>query len=94
MPAYWIAHVTVIDPEKYKAYLALAPQVFAAYGAKYLARGGEHSVPEGPVMNRHVIIEFPSLEAARACYDSPEYTAARKARDGASIAHITLVDGI
>ncbi len=94
MPAYWIAHVTVTDPERYKAYQALAPSAFAAFGGRFLARGGAHSVLEGPALDRHVIIEFPNLEAARACYASPAYTAARQARDGASIAHVTLVDGL
>lgn len=94
MPAYWIAHVTVNDPEKYKDYLALAPSIFAAHGGRYLARGGDYAVMEGPVLHRHVIIEFPSLQAARACYDSPEYTAARAARAGASIAHITLLESL
>jgi uncharacterized protein (DUF1330 family) len=67
---------------------------FAAHGAKFLARGGDHSVVEGPILDRHVIIEFPTIEAARACYASPDYTAARKARDGACVAHITLVNGL
>jgi uncharacterized protein (DUF1330 family) len=94
MPAYWIAHVTVTDPERYKGYQALAPLAFAAHGAKFLARGGDHSVMEGPVLDRHVLLEFPSLDAARACYASPEYTVARQARDGACEAHVTLVDGL
>lgn len=94
MPAYWIAHVTITDPDRYQGYQSLAPLAFAAHGAKFLARGGDHRVMEGPALDRHVIIEFPTLAAARACYASPEYTAARAARDGTCIAHITLVDGL
>lgn len=94
MPAYWIAHVTVTDPERYKGYQALAPAAFAAHGARFLARGGDHSVMEGPAHARHVVIEFPSLEAARACYASPEYTAARVEREGACMAEVVLVDGL
>lgn len=94
MPAYWIAHVTVTDPEAYKGYQALAPAAFAAHGARFLARGGAHQVMEGPVLDRHVLIEFPSLAAAQACYASAEYTQARAARDGACIAHVTLVEGL
>ncbi len=94
MSAYWIAHVTVTDPARYMGYQALAPRAFAAHGAKFLARGGDHEVMEGPTLDRHVIIEFPSLAAARACYASPEYTAARAARSGACTAHITLVEGL
>jgi uncharacterized protein (DUF1330 family) len=90
MAAYWIAHVTVTDPESYKSYQALAPAAFAAHGARFLARGpGE--VLEGPEAPRHVVIEFPSLAAARACYDSAEYQAARV---GAAEVAVVLVDGV
>jgi uncharacterized protein (DUF1330 family) len=94
MTAYWIAHVTVTDPDKYAGYQSLAPAAFAKYGAEFLARGGTSQVLEGTDFDRHVIIQFPSLDHARACYASPEYTAARAARDGACTAHVTLVEGL
>lgn len=94
MPAYWIAHVTVTDPEAYKGYQALAPAAFAAHGARFLARGGPHEVLEGPALERHVLIEFPDLAAARACYESADYQAARACRDGACIAHVVIVEGL
>jgi uncharacterized protein (DUF1330 family) len=94
MPAYWIAHVTITDPTRYEGYQALAPLAFAAHGATFLARGGDSQVVEGAVFERHVIIQFPDMAAARACYASAEYTKARAARDGACHAHITLVDGL
>ena len=93
MPAYWIAHVTVTDPDAYKAYQALAPAAFAAHGARFLARG-PGDVLEGPEMARHVVIEFPTLAAARACYASAEYQAAKALRDGAATAHVVLVEGV
>lgn len=94
MPAYWIAHVTVTDPEAYKAYQTLAPAAFARFGARFLARGGAAEVLEGPEAARHVVIEFPDLATARACYLSPEYAAARAARAGASEVAIVIVDGL
>lgn len=94
MPAYWIAHVTITDPDRYRGYQTLAPDAFAAYGARFLARGGGFSVLEGEVFDRHVVIEFPDIAAARACYASPEYTAARAVRDGACAAMVVLVDGL
>lgn len=94
MTAYWIAHVTVTDPDRYKGYQALAPAAFAAHGARFLARGGAFEVKEGPALDRHVVIEFPSMDAARACYASAEYQAAKAQRDGACIAHVTLVEGL
>ena len=94
MTAYWIAHVTVTDPVAYAGYQALAPAAFAAHGARFLARGGRHEVLEGPALERHVFIAFPSMKAARACYDSPEYRAARSRRDGACVAHVVLTEGL
>ena len=91
MTAYWIAHVTVTDAERYAGYQQLAPAAFAAHGAVFLARGGESSTLEGPEFARHVIIQFPSLDAARACYASQEYQTAKAHRDGACTAHVTLV---
>ena len=94
MSAYWIAHVTVTDAEAYKGYQALAPMAFAAHGARFLARGGEAATLEGPALDRHVVIEFPTLDAARACYASAEYQAAKARRDGACIAHVVIVQGL
>lgn len=94
MKAYWIAHVTVTDAEAYQGYQALAPAAFAAHGARFLARGGAHEVLEGPDLDRHVVIEFPSLAAAKACYASADYQAARAFRLGAAKAHVVIVEGL
>ncbi|MBL8561172.1 MAG: DUF1330 domain-containing protein [Gemmobacter sp.] len=94
MSAYWLAHVTVTDPEAYKQYQALAPAAFAPFGGRFLARGGASEVMEGPELARHVVIEFPSLEAARACYASEAYQAARRARAGAAEVHLVIVEGL
>lgn len=94
MTAYWIAHVTVTDPLAYKGYQAVAPAAFAAHGARFLARGGLAETLEGPQLDRHVVIEFPSLSAALACYRSEAYATARALRDGACVAHVVIVDGV
>lgn len=94
MTAYWIAHVTITDPDAYAGYQALAPAAFAAHGATFLARGGASEVLEGPELARHVVIEFPTLEAAKACYVSDAYQRARQSRAGAAIAHVVIVDGL
>jgi uncharacterized protein (DUF1330 family) len=92
--AYWIAHVTVTDPVAYAGYQALAPAAFQRFGATFLARGGAFAVLEGPLLDRHVIIAFPSLQAAQDCYQSAEYQAARARRDGACEAHVVIVEGV
>ncbi len=94
MPAYWIAHVTVTDPARYKGYQTLAPLAFAKFGGKFLARGGASDSPEGAGFERHVVIEFPDLATARACYTSPEYQAAKAQREAAAEVMITIVEGL
>ncbi|MFW8634762.1 DUF1330 domain-containing protein [Cribrihabitans pelagius] len=91
--AYWIANVTVTDPSRYQGYQAAAPAAFAEFGARFLARG-EADTLEGRPWQRRVIIEFDSLEQARACYDSPAYRAARAERAGACDADIAIIEGL
>jgi len=92
---YWIAHVTVTDPERYKEYARLNAVAFAKYGAKFLVRGGEHEIVAGsrPKGQRNVVIEFESYAVAKACHDSPEYQAAAKVRNEASVADLMIIEG-
>lgn len=91
---YWIARVDVRDPERYKDYVAAAKPAFEKYGANFLARGGEMIELEGTARARNVVIEFPSLQAARDCYYSPEYQIAAKIRQEVADAEMVLVDGV
>ena len=90
---YWVGHVTVTDPEAYKAYVAANAKAFSKYGARFLVRGGQYASVEGMARQRHVVIEFPSYEAALACYRSPEYQEALRLREPASEADIIVVEG-
>ncbi len=92
---YWIAHVTVSDPEGYKEYVAANAIAFKKYGAKFVVRGGTNRVAAGTAMNgkRHVVLEFESYAQALACYDSPEYAAAIKIRDKYSVADLVIIEG-
>lgn len=94
MTAYWIAHVSVLDADKYKGYTDLAPEAFKKYGAVFLARGGAFEALEGEVFQRHVVIQFKDMETALACYRSPEYQAAKAKRDGYCTAQIAIVEGL
>jgi len=91
---YWIARVDVRDPEAYKEYVATGKPAFERHGAKFLARGGKYEALEGQARARNVVIEFPSMEAALACYNSPEYTAARAIRQKISDAEFVVVEGV
>lgn len=90
---YWIAFVTVTDPQKYQGYQQHAPAAFAKYKAKFLVRGGDATTLEGNSWQRHVVIEFDSKEQALACYQSPEYQMAKTLRTGACEADIVIVEG-
>ena len=90
---YWIAHVDVRDPERYKDYVATAKPAFEKYGARFLARGGAYEALEGRERGRNVVIEFPSLAAARDCYNSPDYQAAKAIRVTVADAEMVIVEG-
>ena len=92
--AYWIASVTVNDMDKYKGYIEAAPAAFKKYGATYLARGGKFKQLDGEGRSRNVVIEFPSLQAAEDCYNSPEYQAAKAMRAGAAVVSVVIVEGL
>lgn len=91
---YWIAHVEVRDAEGYKDYVAAARPAFEKYGATMLARGGPFHGLEGKARARNVVIEFSSLAQAKACYDSPEYQAAKAIRQKYAEAEMVLVEGL
>ena len=58
MKAYWIAHVTVTDPDQYRLYAEAAPEAFRKYNARFLARAGRHEQLEGAGRPRNVVVEF------------------------------------
>src|SRR5215207_7124874 len=97
MVAYWVARSKVNDPEQYKKYADLAPAIIGKFGGKFLARGGKFKVLEGPEkFHRFIVIEFPSLERAVACHDSPEYqaAAAHRKKDGAGELEVAIVESV
>ncbi len=92
--AYWVAHVRVDDFETYKKYVEGARESFEKYGAKFIARGGKSQEMEGALgRDRHVIIEFPSYQAAVDCWNCEGYQAARAHRLPVSQGSVTIVEG-
>lgn len=90
---YWVAHVDVNDPERYKDYIAANATPFAEYGARFLVRGGDKEVREGQMRARTVVIEFRDFETAKACYDSVSYQDAKALRDPVSTGDMEIVQG-
>ena len=91
---YWIGHMDVHDAGPYSHYLEPATQAVHAHGGKFLARGGTSEIVEGAARARHVIVEFPSMVAARECYGSAAYQAARAIRQPHSAGDIVIVEGL
>jgi uncharacterized protein (DUF1330 family) len=89
---YWIAHMDLVDPEGYKAYVAANAAAFSKYGARFLVRGGRQEVMEGTQRARTVVLEFPSYDAAHACYRSPEYQAAAALRRGKAEVDLLIIE--
>jgi uncharacterized protein (DUF1330 family) len=92
MPAYVIGEVEIVKPEQMKAYGPLIAHAVKTFGGKYLARGTKPFVLEGGPAHNMMIIEFADVDTAKAWFDSPEYAAAKKVREGASNLRLVVVD--
>lgn len=90
---YWIVRVSVRNAENYPDYLAAAKPAFEAHGARFLVRGGAFDLKEGQARERNVVVEFPSVEVAEACYASDAYQAARRVRIANADADFLIVEG-
>ncbi len=95
MTAYVIVEIEVLDPEKYAVYREMAPPLVAAYGGKYLARGGKTVLLEGEKdPERLVILEFESVERALAWWNSPEYAEAKRMRQLTTRSRMVVIEGV
>ncbi|KAA2242097.1 DUF1330 domain-containing protein [Salinarimonas soli] len=92
---YWIARVDVHDAEAYKAYVTANAAAFAKYGARFLVRGGRFDSVEGLSRARNIVLEFPSYDAAIACWNSPEYkeALAHRTDPSVSVADLIIIEG-
>ena len=94
MSAYVIVDITVTDPARYEEYKQMAPEAVALYGGRYLARGGAVETIEGDwAPTRLVILEFESVERAKAWWNSPEYRDAKQIRHQAARSKMIVVEG-
>ena len=93
--AYWIAfYKSIKDQEKFAAYAKLAPAAIQSFGGRFLARGPAAQTYEMGLKERVVMIEFDSLDKARAAHDSPGYQAALKALGDGAERDIRLVEAL
>ncbi|MEM7408176.1 MAG: DUF1330 domain-containing protein [Pseudomonadota bacterium] len=92
--AYWVnVYHAVHDESKLAAYAKLAGPAVEAGGGKFIARGVAAKAYEAGVLQRTVLVEFESLDAAIACHDSPAYQEALEALDGGVTRDMRVVEG-
>jgi uncharacterized protein (DUF1330 family) len=96
MTAYVISEVEVLDDKLIETYRTLAQATIERYGGRYIVRGGDVELIEGErnAARRFVIVEFPTMEAARRWYGSPEYAEALKVRAGVLTRTLVFVEGL
>jgi uncharacterized protein (DUF1330 family) len=95
VPAYIIVETDIHDPEQYELYKQASPGAVAAGGGRFIVRGGELAVLEGDWQpKRLVLLEFPDLDAAKRFYESSEYQAAKRLREGAAHLRMVAVEGL
>ena len=95
MPTYVIAEVEVTDAAGFEDYRARVPATIAAYGGRYLVRGGATEVKEGGwAPRRLIVLEFPSLARAREWYASPEYAPLIPLRQRTARTQLVFAEGV
>jgi uncharacterized protein (DUF1330 family) len=95
MPAYIIAEISIHNPLEYEDYKKLTPQSLKPFDGKFIVRGGKAEILEGEWKpERIVTIEFPTLEKAKAWWNSEGYAPAKALRQRTSYTKMILVPGV
>ena len=95
MAAYIVVQVDVKDPVRYESYKQMVPASLAKYGGRFIVRGGKTHTLEGTwAPQRFVMVEFPSVERAKAWWASPEYAEAKALRQATSSTQMIVVEGV
>lgn len=95
MSAYLIADIQISDPQAFEEYRRQVPAIIAAYGGRYLVRGGDTRLLEGDVSpGRTIVLEFADMEHLNAFYHSPEYEPLKVLRMSASTGRLFSVEGV
>ena len=91
---YIIGNITVNDPDGYKEYIEKDTPILLGLGGTFVVRGGQSEIAEGDALSRHVVIEFPSYEMAKAAYNDPAYQEVAKIRRRTAESTVILVEGV
>ncbi len=96
MPAaYLIVRIKITREEGWPEYRKQVSDLFARHGGRYIVRGGPVEVLEGSYDGRRLVIfEFPSMEAIRTVWNSPQYAKLKKLREGSGELDVWAVPGV
>ncbi len=95
MAAYFIVQSTINDEAQYQKYRDAVIPMMAKHGAKIIVRGARVEALEGSHDGRRMVIfEFPSMDAIKAFWNSPEYVPVKKIREGAAKLDVWVVEGV
>ena len=95
MAAYVVVQVDIKDPERYADYRSMVPASLEKYGGRFLVRGGKTYTMEGDwAPKRFVVVEFPSVEQAKAWWASPEYAEAKALRQATAESQLIIAEGL
>ncbi len=95
MTAYWVNTLMELrDPEKLAAYAEAATPAIHAAGGRFLARGTAVHAFESGLRERQVIIAFPDVAAAVACYESEAYQAALALLGDGAVRDLRILEGV
>jgi uncharacterized protein (DUF1330 family) len=95
MAAYALVNVEITDPAGFAEYRKLVPATIAAFGGRFLARGGATEVLEGGwIPNRLVVLEFADLATLKAWYHSPEYQRLLELRKRTATSDFVILQGV
>ena len=95
MPAYVVVEIEVLDAGRYETYKRMVPPSLAAYGGRFVVRGGAAETLEGEWSpKRLVIVKFPSMERAKAWWGSPEYAETKGLRQATARTRMIVVEGV
>jgi len=95
MAAYVVVQVDVKDPVRYADYRAMVPASLEKYGGRFVIRGGQVHPMEGTWNpKRLVMVEFPSVEQAKAWWASPEYADAKALRQATAESQLIIIEGV
>jgi uncharacterized protein (DUF1330 family) len=96
MPAYMVILASIGDREGFLAgYAPAAAALVEKFGGRYVLRGSGGALLEGTIADGQSVIisEWPDRAAALRFWNSPEYAAAKRLREGLADCQVLLIDG-